>query len=296
LDVEGIASAVADLDTDTLDVSRQSLLEGNLPSADECIAVQQFVLGLAIPYADAAELQKKLGNAQYFVYALQCVSDFPERFRFVSNFHVFMPTADSLLKHAQAIIEAAREIQTSPKLPFLFRAASQIASFMDGNSFSEVSKAFRLSSLLKLMQTKGRSGETVESYLVTKFLASPDLSEALELQKDLTFVDGARLFSFAKLNADFAILLASLTLAEKLKTKSTNNPLASARIDTFIVEGRPKVEQCKILISKIDESLRNLFVFLGEDPTSSSPALIFGAVGDFEKSLRTMKESKRRNC
>jgi len=191
---------------------------------------------------------------------------------------------------AQTLLLASKEVKESPKLPFLFNAILRVSNAINSKTFQEGNgpNNFKLSDLSKLWQSRGLSGESVEQYIVKKLLENGSLSDALDLQRDLTLTEKAREVDFGKIKFEFDKIKDGLGIVERLRERETN-PKLLEKIVSFITEVSPQILHCKSVISNAEESFKDLCKFLGEDPTStkSSPSNIFGMLSDFSKVLST---------
>jgi len=283
-----LAAAVSRLDTDAIDLNRQSLIQENLPTAEEIAAVRELVEKTGSTL-ESSQLQKKLGPAQFFVHEFSKISDLEKRTRFLHDYHVIRE--DSILawkSRAESLLRASREVRTSPKLPFLFSAILQVANSFHPGGVGEAS-SFKLSALAKLWNSKGASGMTVEQYVVRKFLANEAISDALDLQKDLTCIDSARSVDFAKMNFEMDKLRDGVRVAQYLKEQGEHSP----KIDDFIKDISTQLDGCTRVVAAAEEAFKDLCSFLGEDPLKATPGGVFGALLDFTRSVSRCQGVKR---
>ena len=290
--VTDIAVAVQDLDTDMIDISRQSLIFDNLPTSDEVNLVSELAQKHA---GEIGQLQRKLGLAQLYIYEVSKVPDVELRVQFIQEYHRLQDNALLSSKAlAETLLRAVREVRTSPKLPFLFSAILQVANSMTAKTHTHNTNSFKLSDLLKLWHAKINSGETLEHYVVKRILENEAVSDALDLPRDLTFAENARTADLTKMRFDVAKAKDGITVAEKLKERETN-PANRAKLDAFIKTAEPQLEECASMLNKADAAFKAMCAFLGEDPSKQTPSTAFGMLCEFSNSLRVYRE-KRKNA
>lgn len=139
LSIDDIVTAVAELDTESLDPSSvQSLTQVPLPSSDEVFLVRELIQKSNLIDLSDTQLLSKLGQAQYYIMKLAQIANYQVRVNFILAHHVIFreKIGDAVQTSAETMLTAIRDIRGSHRLKYLLLSILQLSNAVNAKSLN----------------------------------------------------------------------------------------------------------------------------------------------------------------
>ena len=163
----------------------------------------------------------KLANAEKFVYEMLQVRDLVVRLKAMLFKVVFDESVQSLVKRVALLKGGMGEIMTSERLPQLLELFLAFGNKLNaGNRTRGGAKGMKLSSLMKLTQTKNNTGQTILEYIIANIDAPDRKPELLAVGEEFPTIPEARKVNVSVVEADLKKMSVGLGLIEKQIAKS----------------------------------------------------------------------------
>ncbi|XP_062037344.1 inverted formin-2 isoform X2 [Lepus europaeus] len=199
---------------------------------------------------------------------------------------------DMVRPKAQLVLDACESLLTSPQLPAFCRLILQIGNFLNYGSHTGDADGFKISTLLKLTETKSLQGRVTLLHHVLEEVekTQPDL---LQLPQDLELPSRAAGINLEILRSEASANLKKLLEAERKVSASLPEvqELYAQRLQASIAASRALEE----LFEAVERRRQELAEYLCEDPQQLSLEDTFSTMRAFrDLFLRALKENKAR--
>jgi hypothetical protein len=164
----------------------------------------------------------------------------------------------------EVVLTACRQIFESDRLASVLSAILAIGNYLNQGTNRGNALGFRLSSVLKLSETRATSDRrtTLLHYLV-KFV-SRRMPDAAQFTKDLSAVAAASRIDFVELEAEVRALRLAVALVRKESTDGS-----SGTVEGFLQRSEPKVERTEQAYARMRRQLERTTTYLGGSPASA---------------------------
>lgn len=234
----------------------------------------------------------KLANVDRFYTSLLTVSCYQLRIECMLLCEETASVLDILRPKVKLVEEACRALRTSSLLPSFCRLILDVGNFLNYGSHTGNAEGFRISSLLKLAETKAnKSRITLLHHILEE--AEAKHPELLALPDDIEICEKAAGVNLESVQNEANGLLKRLNDTAKKVSKSADEVKGQY---TSILE--ENLETCQVLskrFSEIEAKRSELAVYLCEDANQLSLEELFGTIRTFrELFIRALKENKSR--
>ncbi|XP_056151583.1 inverted formin-2-like isoform X1 [Lampris incognitus] len=234
----------------------------------------------------------KLANVDRFYISLLAVPCYQLRIECMLLCEETASVLDMLKPKAELMEVACQSLRTSALLPSFCRLILDVGNFLNYGSHTGNAEGFRISSLLKLTETKAnKSRITLLHHILGE--AESKHPELLALPDDIEICEKAAGVNLGSIEAEASALLKRL---KETATKVSNSSEDMKQQYTKVIQ--ENLEACKSLqeqFSEIDRKRSELAVYLCEDVSQLSLEELFGTIKTFRGFfIKALKENKTR--
>jgi len=184
------------------------------------------------------------------------------------------------------VVLCVREIKASPKLSAILKFILVLGNYMNAGGFSGNAAGYKLSSILKLIDTKSANNKfNLLHYLAG--LTAEKMPECLALAEDLPhLIDGTgeRINTISAEYGKFKKDLDLLTGELKEMTKHSDDPFCSI-MKTFHSKAVDQIEKLDSAVQTMTKDYNALVLYLGEEPPVDACTIVFQFVKQWEQSI-----------
>jgi len=278
-----IAKALVQMDLSPFGAQALDALLEFLPETQEAEAVQEYINNGGYPAL--------LGPAEKFVAALADVPRLPQRVKSLSTLQMF----EEIMANSEAAIRlievTSAQIKDSTRFARLLNIILRVGNELNKGTHKEDAQGVKLSSLIKLSQTKSNKNTTLMEYLV-EHLIDKDPA-VLHVAEDFPDLSESARCNLQTLAADVAKL--------KIDTKAVHRAMEDAQksgddadfvkaTKAFVERESPRVEKTEAAFTSMKETFADLCKYLGENPAVSSPEEVFDQLQRFISSFHSTVE------
>ncbi|KAM3871342.1 LOW QUALITY PROTEIN: inverted formin-2 [Diretmus argenteus] len=234
----------------------------------------------------------KLANVDRFFVSLLAVPCYQLRIECMLLCEETASVLDMLRPKAKLVEEACQSLRTSVLMPRFCRLILDVGNFLNYGSHTGNAEGFKISSLLKLIETKANKSRIT---LLHHILEEAELHhpELLALPDDIEICEKAAGVNLESSQSEASALLKRLTET----AKKISNSLEDVKQQfTKVIE--ESLEACRALhdkFSEIEETRGELALYLCEDAGQLSLEELFGTIKTFRGLfIKAQKENKSR--
>ena len=298
LNIDKIVAAFAALDTSILGVEELSKVGEIAPSEAETKAF----CSLKTP-AGAA-----LHDSELCLQRLAAVEDLRGRLQSMRFLLSYAGSCDDMGKKVGVLREAAGRVLLSEGLKVVFKAVLDIGNVLNEGTWKGNAKAFKISSLQKLGQTKSSDGQsTLLDYLVellrTRMQAGEECcAAALAIDKELGMCSAAKAVSIAELEKEAKVLRRELQEASALAGGSSSGAesATAATNAAHLLQAEQRISTVERAVEECRQKCAEMSLFVGEEPAQSQAVLqaladlVRGLVDSRVRAETRVKEGEKR--
>ncbi|XP_068199146.1 inverted formin-2-like [Antennarius striatus] len=199
---------------------------------------------------------------------------------------------ETLKPKAELLNRACQSVRDSSRLPSFCKFILSVGNFLNHGTHTGNAEGFKLSTLLKLTETKAnKSRITLLHHVLEEVEANkPDL---LNLPDDLEICEKAAGLSSESIQSDCSTLVKQLQNSER-KVSSSSEEVKEQYL-TPIQESLRACEQLQLLLSSLEDRRKDLSVYLCEDPNRFSIDELLNTIKTFRGLfLKAAKENDNR--
>ncbi|KAI8360387.1 hypothetical protein B0O80DRAFT_203131 [Mortierella sp. GBAus27b] len=271
------------------------ILDADL-SIENLKAIKQYV-----PTNDEVELIKDydgdfeiLGSAEKFYRQIVDIPRLSERLGAMIFRRRLEMDVSELKPEMDVLRQTIEELHNSSRLKGLLKTILTIGNHMNASSFRGNAYGFQLDALLKIRDTKGIDGKpgsnTLLHYLV-KVVGSKDPT-MLDFLEEVPHLEAASRISVQSLMGSVNSLVTGMNQireeAQKLRTIKTlpPNDLFIEVMEKFVDANEEGIQKIVSVGQGLEQDLRTLLAFYGEDPNNPKPEDFFGMLVSFSAMLQ----------
>lgn len=286
---EEIKSAILAMDDTVLTSENVNALLYITPKDDEVRALRAFreKMDPALP----------LGKVERFIFTMIEIPRLEKRLEMFQWKLQLEPSVAELRKSLAALAAACEEVKSSKRLPVLLKAVLIIGQVLNRDSYLFISDGFRIESLMKLTDTKGKDNSTTLDYLVKEI--EEKMVDLITFSEDIPHVEAAAKVQMDHLTSELAKMRAHLTqmqhelkivsLQQQLATTSTEAAEQKRRmfesygevVTALHDEASVKVKEVSDAMDEATAKWKELALFYGEDGEKMAPQQFFGILHTF---------------
>uniref|UniRef100_A0A8B9TPP3 Inverted formin, FH2 and WH2 domain containing n=1 Tax=Anas platyrhynchos TaxID=8839 RepID=A0A8B9TPP3_ANAPL len=276
---EEVAAMVQNGDRTKFDVEVLKQLLKLLPEKHEIENLKAF-----------KEEKSKLANADQFYLLLLKIPSYQLRIECMLICEETTVVLDMIQPKAGAIRRACEDLLNSHRLPSFCQLILKVGNFLNYGSHTGDADGFKISTLLKLTETKANQTRITLLHHILEKTATQDL---LELPEDLEYVSKA-----AGINLDIIRSESSTNLKKLLELQrkvSSSNDDVKQQYEKPIQDSIDAARKLEEEFETIDRKREELANYLCEDPSKLSLEDIFNTMKTFrDLFIRALKENKDR--
>jgi len=192
-----------------------------------------------------------------------------------------------LKEDIKKVVLCVREIRGSSKFAAILKFVLVLGNYLNAGGFSGNAFGYKLSSILKLSDTKSVNGKfTLLHYLAG--LTAEKMPECLQLSEDLPhLIDGTgeRINTisgeFNKVKKDMGMLEEEL----KEMAKYPEDPF-NLIMNNFVTKANEQISKLDTAVTTMTNDFNNLTIYLGEDLPTDACSIVFAFVKMWDQSIQ----------
>ncbi|KAI9251128.1 hypothetical protein EDC94DRAFT_622315 [Helicostylum pulchrum] len=266
-------------------------------TTDNLMSIRQY-----IPTKEEIEIVKEytgdidmLGNAERYFRSIMYIPRLADRVSCMIFRRRFKHELEEILPELDTIQMAITELRESVRFKQVLKTVLAIGNHLNGQTVRGNAYGFHLDALLKMRDTRAE-GEGISNvptllhYLVY-FLSKSD-DDVVNFRQDISHLQAAAKLSpptlFASVNAlngHLAQIREELNNNQRRKTTELQIDRFAESMEEFILEAEPIVNDLKSMTKDIEEKLKLLILYYGEDPNTIKSEEFFDIISSFSNSF-----------
>ncbi|XP_038055713.1 inverted formin-2-like isoform X2 [Patiria miniata] len=235
----------------------------------------------------------KLGSAEKFYLMLTGVTSYKLRVEgmlmkeeFTANLAYLKPSLATLQK-------ACKDILNSKTLEEFLTLILLTGNFMNSGGFAGNAMAFKISSLMKLIDTKANKPRMNLMHYIVEMAEQKD-KNMLSFPNEMKSLNEAARLSLDHLTGEINILGRSLEKLEKQQENAAKD--VQEQLQSFIKDALSQVEDLKEELRTINKLSEELAIYFVEDASKFKLEEFFQIFKTFAERIKTCKEENEKRC
>ncbi|CAG8488039.1 19036_t:CDS:10 [Gigaspora margarita] len=239
-----------------------------------------------------------LGNAEKYFREVMDIPRLSERLGCMIYRRKFEIEVSELKSQVEDLDRSYVELKSSLKFKYLLKTILAIGNYLNSSTFRGNAIGFRLDCLLKISETKALENNPKGLSTLLHYLAATleeKHNDLLTFMDELTHLEGASKVSYVAVTATVAslgsgadLIKEEIRILKKIRL-TPNNDRFCELMEEFIQQIEPTIERIKEYTKELEEKLKQLLIYYGEDPTVTKPEEFFGMIVEFGKSLARVR-------
>lgn len=299
LSYKEIKTAILSLDDRALSLDQVKALKQFVPTDEDIEAIKEYVS------VSGPKSVEQLGPAEQYLHEVMTIPRLSNRLQCWIFKRRFEAEINEVKPELHAIQSAIKEVKQSKKFVKLLKTVLAIGNYMNGGSFRGEAYGFQLDALLKIKDTRTTVGvdkpndarvgvTTLLHYLIYISDQSKSSGGFVDYIDEMPNVDVAARVSFQALQSQVRALKAGLdqisSELKSLESASISNDRFGSTMKTFVDNASQSVVEVSNLLSKLEETSKDLISSYGEDPTAIKLEDFFGIFVNFAGAIRQSRK------
>ncbi|KAF0356988.1 FH2-domain-containing protein [Gigaspora margarita] len=282
-----IKNSILELNDETLTVENLKNLKSYAPTTDEIELIREYTGDVGM-----------LGNAEKYFREVMDIPRLSERLGCMIYRRKFEIEVSELKSQVEDLDRSYVELKSSLKFKYLLKTILAIGNYLNSSTFRGNAIGFRLDCLLKISETKALENNPKGLSTLLHYLAATleeKQNDLLTFMDELTHLEGASKVSYVAVTATVAslgsgadLIKEEIRILKKIRL-TPNNDRFCELMEEFIQQIEPTIERIKEYTKELEEKLKQLLIYYGEDPTVTKPEEFFGMIVEFGKSLARVR-------
>ncbi|KAL0219072.1 hypothetical protein P9112_004725 [Eukaryota sp. TZLM1-RC] len=282
-----LRKALLTLDTSLLSSERAKVMLTAVPTSDECELVRNYDGDVA-----------KLDTPEKFIYNIMDIPRLSQRLECFSLRKRLPEALNNIDSLSIKVTDFCKQLLNSEKFALLLEVVLAVGNTLNAGSFKGGASAFKLESLPKLADTRGKNNVTLLHYITNIVLTK----ERYTSKSVASWVDDVSLLSSFD-RGSITIIKGDLQEAKVMfKTVETEaNQDSDVQDDLFHKKLQPFYQEMKKLLEKVEnqvdvaeKEVNYLIKYFGEDPSKTDFESLIQAISQFQKVFsNAVKDNKK---
>ncbi|KAJ1690213.1 hypothetical protein LUZ63_014368 [Rhynchospora breviuscula] len=237
--------------------------------------------------------KENLGKCEQYFLELMKVPRVESKLRVFSFKIQFTSQMKDITKSLQLVGAACDAIRNSEKLKEIMKKILNLGNTMNQGTARGSAVGFRLDSLLKLADTRGKDSKVTLMHYLCKVTATkwPHL---MDFHEELAGLENASKIQLKVLTEEQESISKGLKRAEgELKASKEDGPVSEIfrkTLEEFVTKSQADVEEMKARYSAVEQSAKDLSVYFGEDPAKCPFEQVMATILNFVRLFRKAHE------
>ncbi|CAO3598600.1 unnamed protein product [Absidia cylindrospora] len=292
-----IRDAIWNIDDNRLTIDNLMAIRQYIPTKEEIEIIQEYDGDIDM-----------LGNAERYFKAIMYIPRLADRIGSMIFRRKFHYELQEILPGLDTLQCAIDELRHSHRFKTVLKTILAIGNYLNGHTIRGNAYGFHLDALLKMRDTKAE-GEGVSNlptllhYLV--YFLSKTGQDVVNFKEEVTHLEAAAKLSPPALFASVNILSANLSQIRDELSMHQRKRMSMLQIDRFaesmeefLIEAEPIVDNVKTMTRSIEDQLKELIMYYGEDPVKVKSedffSIIYTFSSSFEKAKSEIQEARER--
>ncbi|KAJ4788174.1 Formin-like protein [Rhynchospora pubera] len=233
--------------------------------------------------------KENLGKCEQYFLELMKVPRVESKLRVFSFKIQFTSQMKDVTKSLQLVGAACDAIRNSEKLKEIMKKILNLGNTMNQGTARGSAVGFKLDSLLKLADTRGKDSKVTLMHYLCKVTATkwPHL---MDFHEELAGLENASKIQLKVLTEEQESISKGLKRAEgELKASKEDGPVSEIfrkTLEEFVTKSQADVEEMKARYTAVEQSAKDLSVYFGEDPAKCPFEQVMATILNFVRLFR----------
>ncbi|CAI2175942.1 18087_t:CDS:10 [Funneliformis geosporum] len=286
-----IKNAILELDDEKLSVENLRSIKQYVPNSEEIELVKEYDGDLST-----------LGNAENYFREIMIIPRMSERLNCMIFRRRFEIEVQELLPEITMLHDAYEDLKNSPKFKKLLKTVLAIGNYLNAKSFRGNASGFQLDALLKMRDTKATENNSKGTATLLHYLAftiESNQKELITFMDELPHLEAAARVSVVTVMSSVTSLVTGVSqikeemrVLKRIRLITVNDRFLEV-MDDFVKQVESTIQRIQETATNLDNELKQMLIYYGEDPKSIKPEDFFGLIVSFSSSImKARKENE----